>query len=171
MANWWGTKKDVSPRLIWEVEAMRATFGNTFELVVPPFGGLLYWQGTVNVNMSILENPEHTLKIVYPKEYPNRPAEAYCIKPRIYSEKHQYEDGQLCLFNPKDGEQYGWNPSKSTAVTVAGLGDTMALCLLHMACRQGIGPVSKSVFAPIHHYRVVAGGKNINGRLRQSSAS
>lgn len=48
MANWWGTKKDVSPRLIWEVEAMRATFGNTFELVVPPFGGLLYWQGTVN---------------------------------------------------------------------------------------------------------------------------
>ena len=24
-----------------------------------------------------------------------------------------------CLFNPKDGEQYGWNPSRSTAVTVA----------------------------------------------------
>jgi ubiquitin-protein ligase len=120
MSNWWGTRKDVSPRLVWEVEAMRATFGKTFELVVPPFGGLLYWQGTVQVNMSILENPDHTLKIVYPKEYPNRPAEAYCIKPRIYSEKHQYEDGQLCLFNPKDGEQYGWNPSKSTAVTVAG---------------------------------------------------
>ena len=70
--------------------------------------------------MTILDSPYHTLKLVYPKEYPNRPAEAYCIKPRIYSEKHQYEDGQLCLFNPKDGEQYGWNPSKSTAVTVGG---------------------------------------------------
>ena len=92
---------------------MRATFGNTFELVVPPFGGLLYWQGTIEINMSILDSPFHSLKLVYPKEYPNRPAEAYCIKPRIYSEKHQYEDGQLCLFNPKDGEQYGWNPSKS----------------------------------------------------------
>jgi hypothetical protein len=80
----------------------------------------LYWQGTVDINLSILESPEHTLKIVYPKEYPNRPAEAYCLKPRIYSEKHQYEDGQLCLFNPKDGEQYGWNPSKSTSATVAG---------------------------------------------------
>jgi hypothetical protein len=57
---------------------------------------------------------------LYPNDYPNRPAEAYVLKPRIYSEKHQYEDGQLCLFNPKDGERYGWNPSRSTAVTVAG---------------------------------------------------
>ncbi len=43
---------------------------------------------------------------------------AYILNPRLFSEKHQYEDGQLCLFNPKDGEQYGWNPSRSTAVTV-----------------------------------------------------
>ena len=120
MSNWWGSRKRVSSRLVWEVEAMKATFGNTFELVVPPFGGLLYWQGRVEINMNILDSTWHSLKIVYPKEYPNRPAEAYCIKPRIYSEKHQYEDGQLCLFNPKDGEQYGWNPSKSTAVTVSG---------------------------------------------------
>ena len=124
MDNWWGTKDKVSPRLIWEVEAMKATFGNTFKLVVPPRRGLVFWRGVVEINMRMSRfssfQSEHTLDIVYPKEYPNRPAEAYCRKPKIYSEKHQYEDGQLCLFNPKDGEQYGWNPSKSTAVTVTG---------------------------------------------------
>ncbi|MGQ9888626.1 MAG: hypothetical protein ACUVSX_09070 [Aggregatilineales bacterium] len=118
MSAWWGTRSNVSPRLRLEVEAMRAAFGKTFKLVVPQFG-LLYWQGTVTLNLSTLRQPDHTLKIVYPNEYPNRPAEAYVLKPRVYSEKHQYEDGQLCLFNPKDGEQYGWNPSRSTAVTVA----------------------------------------------------
>lgn len=114
---WWGTRSNVSPRLRLEVEAMRATFGSTFKLVVPQYG-LLYWEGIVEVNLAGLKTPEHTLKILYPKDYPNRPAEAYVLSPRIYSEKHQYEDGQLCLFNPKDGEQYGWNPSRSTAVTV-----------------------------------------------------
>jgi hypothetical protein len=109
-----------------EVEAMRATFGGTFRLIVPQEemisrqpDHLLFWQGDVEVNLATLRQPEHTLKILYPEDYPNRPAEAYILKPRIYSEKHQYEDGQLCLFNPKDGEQYGWNPSRSTAVTVA----------------------------------------------------
>ena len=119
MAAWWGSRSNVSSRLRLEVEAMRAAFGNTFKLVVPQFG-LLHWEGIVEVNLSTITQPEHRLKIVYPNEYPNRPAEAYILKPRIYSEKHQYEDGQLCLFNPKDGENYGWNPSKSTAVTVAG---------------------------------------------------
>jgi ubiquitin-protein ligase len=115
--NWWGSRNNVSPRLRLEVEAMRATFGSTFKLIVPNFG-LLYWEGLVEVNLAGLPQPEHRLKILYPKDYPNRPAEAYVLEPRVYSEKHQYEDGQLCLFNPKDGEQYGWNPSRSTAVTV-----------------------------------------------------
>jgi ubiquitin-protein ligase len=114
---WWGTRQNVSPRLRLEVEAMRATFGNTFKLVVPD-NGLLYWQGTIEINLQRLKNPYHVVKILYPRDYPNRPAEAYILKPRIYSEKHQYEDGQLCLFNPKDGEHYGWNPARSTAVTV-----------------------------------------------------
>lgn len=118
MSDWWGTRRNVSARLRLEVEAMRATFGNTFKLVVPEGDDLLYWQGIVHVNLARLRQPEHTVKILYPKDYPNRPAEAYCLDPRIYSEKHQYEDGQLCLFNPKDGENYGWNPSRSTAVTV-----------------------------------------------------
>lgn len=118
MAAWWGTRSNVSPRLRLEVEAMRAAFDKTFKLVESQLGQL-HWEGTVTLNLSTLRQPDHTLKIIYPGDYPNRPAEAYVLKPRVYSEKHQYEDGQLCLFNPKDGEQYGWNPSRSTAVTVA----------------------------------------------------
>ena len=116
---WWGTRSNVSPRLRLEVEAMRATFGSTFRLIVPTGADLLYWMGEVDINLATLRQPTHTLRILYPADYPSRPAEAYVLQPKIYSEKHQYEDGQLCLFNPKDGEHYGWNPSRSTAVTVA----------------------------------------------------
>lgn len=117
--EWWGTRKNVSPRLRLEVELMRATFADTFKLNVPR-SGLLYWLGTVEINLKGLKQRHHTLKIVYPGDYPNRPAEAYVVEPYIYSEKHQFEDGQLCLFNPKDGVTYGWNPATSTAVTVSG---------------------------------------------------
>jgi hypothetical protein len=116
---WWGTKDKVSDRLRLEVEMMRATFGDTFRLVVPKHSDL-YWIGDVEINMKGIPQRLHTLKIIYVEGYPNRPAEAYVEKPPVYSEKHQFEDGQLCLFNPKDGITYGWNPSTSTAVTVAG---------------------------------------------------
>jgi hypothetical protein len=117
--NWWGTSNSVSNRLRLEVELMRATFADTFKLVVPK-RDLLYWIGDVEINLVGIPQRLHTMKIVYPEDYPNRPAEAYVINPNVYSEKHQYEDGQLCLFNPKDGITYGWNPSTSTSVTVAG---------------------------------------------------
>lgn len=121
MPAWWGGRDAVSTRLRLEVEAMRATFGNTFKLVVPNSAPQepIYWEGIVEINLATLTNTMHTIKILYPNDYPNRPAEAYVLKPRIYSQKHQFEDGQLCLFNPRDGENYGWNPASSTAVTVA----------------------------------------------------
>jgi ubiquitin-protein ligase len=125
MPPWWGTRSEVSKRLRLEYEAMRAAFGATFRLIVPQReSDLLFWQGTVVLNLAGVRwkkyRPDHLLKILYPADYPHRPAEAYVLEPDIYSEKHQYEDGQLCLFNPKDGEHYGWNPSGSTAVTVTG---------------------------------------------------
>ena len=119
MAAWWGTRNNVSPRLRLEVEAMRAAFGTTFRLNVPKWDPL-FWEGIVEVNLRGIPQRDHTIKIMYPHEYPNRPPEAYVLDPRIYSEKHQFEDGQLCLFNPKDGTNYGWNPARSTSVTVAG---------------------------------------------------
>ncbi|GAB4548588.1 MAG: hypothetical protein OHK0023_11910 [Anaerolineae bacterium] len=118
MTAWWGTRESVSPRLQLEVKVMREAFQDNFRLVVKP-GNIIYWLGTVEVNLKGVPVREHTLKILYPSDYPVRPPEAYVVKPKIYSEKHQYEDGQLCLFNPKDGAGYGWNPAKSTAVTVA----------------------------------------------------
>lgn len=121
MAEWWGTRSNVSPRLRLEVEVMRANYADTFNLTVPR-KGLIYWQGTVEINLVQLAQRDHILKVVYPANYPNRPAEAYIVEPSIYSEKHQFEDGQLCLFNPKDGTQYGWNPAHSTAVTVVSWG-------------------------------------------------
>jgi hypothetical protein len=116
---WWGTRRQVSNRVRLEVEMMRATFGDTFQLKVPKRGPL-YWIGDVEINLAGIPQRIHTLKIVYVDGYPNRPAEAYVVQPNVYSEKHQFEDGQLCLFNPKDGVTYGWNPSRSTAVTVTG---------------------------------------------------
>lgn len=117
MSDWWGTRSNVSPRLRLEVELMRATYADTFKLNVPRQENL-YWQGDVEINLRGLKQRHHTLKIVYPKVYPNHPPEAYVVAPHIYSEKHQFEDGQLCLFNPIDGKDYGWNPASSTAITV-----------------------------------------------------
>ena len=121
MPAWWGTREHVSPRLRDEYRLMHDAFGDTFRLVTPPRGPL-YWLGAVEINLKGVKPREHSLKILYPHDYPNRAAESYVVQPRIYSEKHQFEDGQLCLFNPKDGTGYGWNPASSTAVTVAGWG-------------------------------------------------
>ncbi|MCC7446742.1 MAG: hypothetical protein IT324_04960 [Anaerolineae bacterium] len=121
MPAWWGSRQNVSSRLRLEYEAMRATFGDTFRLVTPKMGWeLLHWVGTVEINLHGVPQRDHTMKIMYPNDYPNHPPEAYVLSPKIYSQKHQFEDGQLCLFNPKDGANYGWNPASSTAVTVAG---------------------------------------------------
>lgn len=117
--QWWGTRTNVSPRLRLEVEQMQRTFQDTFRLEWEP-PERLYWIGTVEINLREMRYRQHTLKILYPKYYPNHPPEAYIVAPEIYSTKHQFEDGQLCLFNPKDGSNYGWNPATSTAVTVAG---------------------------------------------------
>lgn len=117
--NWWGTRQNVSARLRLEVQLMQATFQDTFRLEFQR-PNILYWVGAVEVNLKDLKQRDHILRIVYPVDYPNIPAEAYVLEPKIYSPKHQFEDGQLCLFNPRDGIAYGWNPGTSTAVTVAG---------------------------------------------------
>jgi ubiquitin-protein ligase len=114
---WWGTEKEVSGRLRLEVELMQASFEDTFRLERDK--AILFWIGTIDINLLGISQREHTLKIVYPEKYPSLAPEAYVLSPYIYSQKHQFEDGQLCLFNPKDGIEFGWNPATSTAVTVA----------------------------------------------------
>ena len=82
--KWWGTRKNVTPRLRLEVELMQSAFGDTFHLEWKrPHD--LYWIGTVEVNLKGLKHRDHILKIVYPQEYPNRPPEAYIVSPEVYS--------------------------------------------------------------------------------------
>src|SRR5687768_2160712 len=95
---------------------MQALFEDTFRLERD--GELLFWLGAVHINLVGLPEKRHVVKIVYPGKYPSYPPEAYVVSPQVYSPKHQFEDGQLCLFNPKDGAGFGWNPSTSTASAV-----------------------------------------------------
>ena len=60
---------------------MKATFGNTFKLVVPPRRGLVFWRGVVEINMRMSRfssfQSEHTL--------------GYCLSQRniqIVQQKH-----------------------------------------------------------------------------------
>jgi hypothetical protein len=119
MLAWWGTRQNVSIRLRMEVKLMNEIFGEIFTLYVPIFGEL-YWQGTVELNLQGVSQRQHTLKIVYPEDYSNRPPEAYVLSLQIQSEIYQHKNGKLSLFNPKDGPSSGWNPSSSTAITIAG---------------------------------------------------
>src|SRR5947209_4955607 len=119
MPPWWGTREHITGRLQVEVKAMRDVFRDTFTLNVPKWGSL-FWTGTVYLNMKRVEVREHTLKIIYPQEFPYKPPKVYVIQPRIKSDLYQYDDGQLSLFNPSDGPDYGWNPSRSTAAAITG---------------------------------------------------
>lgn len=120
---------------------MSAAFEQTFRLDLPKrgkFKGKICWLGRVQINMKTAENPgAHLLRIVYPDKYPTAVPEAYCEKPIIEMTKdiremdrkfpkhkphklHQYFDGELCLFQKRDGVSHGWNPSRSTGATIAG---------------------------------------------------
>ena len=88
-ANWWGTPSQVSTRLRLEVELMRATFADTFRLVVPK-RDLLYWLGDVEINMRGIPAHPHAEDRVPP--YPNRPGS---LRSRVCTVKHQFEDGQF----------------------------------------------------------------------------
>lgn len=127
---WWGTAEKVSPRFIKEVGFMREKFGSRFTLHIPRPGspGTLYWEGRVEVAMTELapDRRPHTLHIVYPENYPNSAARACCVDPLIQYANHMLapiggehgQAGTFCLFNPTEGVNHGWNPSRSTALTV-----------------------------------------------------
>ena len=124
MSNWWGTRRATSKRLQFEVKAMQRAFGNTFHLELPQKGkyrGRICWVGSVEINLDTPANPRsHLLRIVHPRDYPASPPEAYCEVPKIKSKFHQFLDGELCLFQRRDGISHGWNPGRSTGATIVG---------------------------------------------------
>jgi ubiquitin-protein ligase len=119
METWWGTRGNVSERLKVEVLTMQTAFGDTFKLTVPLVGEL-YWSGTIELNLTKLAHRAHTLKIIYPNNYPVSAPYVYIVEPRIWSPQYQLNDGKLSLFNPVDGHKYGWYPATGTATTIVG---------------------------------------------------
>ena len=118
-AAWWGTRTRVSARLQLEVAVMRDTFPDTFRLNVPTQGEL-YWEGVVELNLSSIPQRRTCCTLSTRRGIRTGRRKRMCASRRLSALKHQFKDGQLCLFNPRDGERYGWNPGRSTAVTVAG---------------------------------------------------
>lgn len=139
MAVWWGTEKDPSDMLKEEMIAVKKYFNPKRDYYVPkntrwdqPF-----WIHTLGVKLDRIEGnkkPFWLISFVMIEENKMR-SRQYEIKiqyfgrpnaavPRAYlvSEDpdtiyHLYEDGSLCLFH---GDKYeGWDPSKSTAATIA----------------------------------------------------
>ncbi len=129
---WWGDRSALSDRFRLEVQAMKAQFGTSWKLVLPAVGSNdpMYWKGQVLVNMTELapEKRLHTLHVLYPHGYPSVAAECYCVDPVIKHGGHSYGAsyveinkgaGKMCLFNPDEGKDYGWNPARSVALTIA----------------------------------------------------
>lgn len=129
---WWGDRTKLSDRFRLEVQAMKGQFGTSWKLILPAPEATdpMYWKGQVIVNMA--EIPEdkrlHTLHVVYPQGYPNEAAQCYCVDPVIKHGGHSYGPsmlavnkgaGRMCLFNPDEGREYGWNPARSHALTIA----------------------------------------------------
>src|SRR5258708_33990624 len=94
----------------YEFDAMRLAFSDTFKLAVPSLNAPISWLGPVAINMQRVPQREHVLKILYPHEFPESAPEPYIQQPHVYSEKHQFEDGEVCLLRPKDVSGHGWSP-------------------------------------------------------------
>jgi hypothetical protein len=98
--SWWGSRDHVSNRLKLEVEMMRATFADTFRLVVPRRGDL-YWTGDIEINLRGIPERMHTLRIVYVEGYPNRPAEAYVDRRRFTAKSTSSKTASFARLTPK----------------------------------------------------------------------
>lgn len=137
---------DATPRMSLEFEAWRNQFprNNIIELAPTDWEGTVWFQvrnidsGYDEHNRLYLiltirfaegesrqqmrwEEKEYRIKVVYPEQYPSQAPKSYLAGESLYmwSTPHVYADGQLCLFNPSDGRNRGWNPSKHNGATIA----------------------------------------------------
>lgn len=66
------------------------------------------------------ENNTYELKIIYPEDFPSEAPEAFVLTKGIsrITTPHIYPNGELCLFKPQDGRNFGWNPSENTGASI-----------------------------------------------------
>lgn len=85
--------------------------------------GRLYWIIRVpDIKVGRKDFGPHTIKVCYPlSDYPSSFPTAVVLEPHLgRSSPHQHGgSGELCLFNPSEGRKHGWDPARSTAVTIA----------------------------------------------------
>ncbi len=114
--NWWETEEG-RKRLAVEKMMMNQTY--------PGYGKLtldcerrLFWKMTFQIKFDdrIIDC---IVQIFYPeKDYPAAAPRAYVIKPNVSESPHKYKEGNICLFHPRY-KSHGWDPSSSTAVSIA----------------------------------------------------
>lgn len=144
---WWGNLDEASPRMVLEVKVMKEHFakGKKREIDMQvhwdePFWveseGLesgfdeenrFYWLLHLRFGKKRLwsrktewEEETWVIKIFYPQEFPSFGPRAYIVRPRVFAAPHAVgSGGSLCLYNPRDGRDHGWDPSKGTGATIA----------------------------------------------------
>lgn len=99
-------------RLIKEQTIMRASFPQA--RLVKVAGNRLAWVVTLKSNTGRI----YTVEIVYPDGFPADYPKAFVVDPSILNAPHQYNNGQLCLFNANDRPERSYIPEKTTAATV-----------------------------------------------------
>jgi hypothetical protein len=104
-------------KLQFEVNAVRRSFGDRFELKWTRFGEL-YWEGFIKT-----PTVSSLIRIHYPREepkigyYPILPPRAFPIPP-IFESPHIFRDLSMCLFDPKDPVSMSWDPLTDTAADI-----------------------------------------------------
>jgi hypothetical protein len=116
---WWETE-DGRRRLVLEKAAMLNVFPKA-KLLLDRGRTQLFWEIDVddvpNQNGKLVH---HKIKVTYPQErYPETAPTGAVVEPYFPESPHKFGGGQLCLFNPSEGRNHGWDPAKSTGVTIA----------------------------------------------------
>lgn len=143
MSTWWGTRSKVTPRMVFEVDAMRMLFSEkrpvlyrqnvswdahffvvTHELNFNTDGALPYWEAkfqTINVpgSRSVINTREiFELQVLYSSNYPASEPQANLTNQNLSGAQHLFPGGKLCL-HAHNSARDGWDPAKSTAATIA----------------------------------------------------
>lgn len=121
--RWFGEAEpwyELNPaRLLLEKKAMEARFPG-FLLVRVEKTNRLAWRGTLQTN----RGNSYEIALVYPDDFPAHPPKAYPITPpiEVWKDaeqrwlKHQYRDGEFCLYYPQDRD---FTPNTTAAKVMA----------------------------------------------------
>jgi len=144
MSTWWGSRKQVTARMVFEIEAMRMLFSDKNPIL---FRQNVSWDGnfwvathklTLNTDCpnpfwdarfrmtndqdsrsKINSRDMFHIQVLYTSNYPSSEPQANLKSHKIAGAEHYFSDGgKLCLHAHRTARD-GWDPAKSTAATIA----------------------------------------------------